>query len=104
MGRIVISVYKPKSGQEQALEQLVARHWPILEREGLVTDRAPIAMRAADGTIVEVFEWRSAEAIEAAHRNPVVGALWEAFGKVADFIPVGAVPEAAQMFSEFSAL
>ena len=29
-------------------------------------------MRAADGTIVEVFEWRSAEAIQQAHNNPAV--------------------------------
>ena len=32
-----------------------------------MTERAPIVMRAADETIVEVFEWVSREAIEGAH-------------------------------------
>jgi hypothetical protein len=61
-------------------------------------------MQAADGTIVEVFEWRSPEAIEDAHRNPAVQALWAEFEAACDYIPVAAVPEAQQLFSEFESL
>lgn len=34
-----------------------------LQTEQLVTDRPASVMRAADGTIQEVFEWRPAEAV-----------------------------------------
>jgi quinol monooxygenase YgiN len=102
MGRIVIAAYKPKSGQQEALRRLIVDHVATLRREGLVTDRAPITMEAQDGTIVEVFEWKSAAAIEAAHTNPTVGALWGRYAEICDYIPVGRVPEAAQMFSEFT--
>jgi hypothetical protein len=102
MGRIVIACYKPKAGKEKALRALIVDHVPTLRRIGLVTERTPILMEAKDGTLVEVFEWASAEAIQAAHSHPAVLRMWEEYGKVCDYIPVAQVPEATQMFSEFT--
>jgi len=102
MGRIVIACYKPKPGKEKALRALIVDHVPTLRRIGLVTERQPILMEAKDGTLVEVFEWASAEAIQAAHAHPAVLRMWEEYAKVCDYIPVAQVPEAAQMFAEFA--
>jgi hypothetical protein len=102
MGRIVIACYKPKAGKEKALKALIVDHVPTLLRIGLVTERAPILMEAKDGTLIEVFEWTSPEAIQAAHTHPAVLRMWEEYGKVCDYIPVGQVAEAAQLFSEFT--
>jgi len=102
MGRIVIVGYKPKPGQQEALRELAREHVAILRSQELVTDRDSITMEAADGTIIEVFEWKSKEAIEAAHTNPVVLKMWERYALACDYIPVAQVPEAAQMFSEFT--
>jgi hypothetical protein len=63
MPSISVACYKPRPGCEQALLDLVRNHLPPLRAEGLVTDRPSIVMRTADGTIVEVFEWFSQEAI-----------------------------------------
>lgn len=101
-GRIVIVAYRPKAGKEGALRQLVVTHVPALRSVGLVSDREPIMMAAADGTIVEVFEWKSGDAIRAAHEHPVVREMWERFGAVCDYVPVGQVAEAGQLFSEFA--
>lgn len=102
MGRIAIACYKPKPGQEQALRALVATHVSTLRSIGLATERVPIVMQAADGTMIEVFEWASSDAIAAAHSHPVVGKMWQAFGAVCDYVPIGSVAEATQMFSEFT--
>jgi hypothetical protein len=102
MGRIVIACYKPKPGKEKALRALLVDHVPTLRRIGLVTERLPILMEAKDGTLIEVFEWASPEAIQQAHGHPAVLRMWEEYGKVCDYIPVAQVPEAAQMFSEFT--
>jgi len=102
MGRIVIACYKPKPGKLNALRVLMVDHVPTLRRIGLVTERAPIVMEAKDGTVVEVFEWVSPEAIQEAHGHPAVLRMWEEYGKVCDYIPLAQVPEAAQMFSEFA--
>lgn len=104
MGRSVIVAYAPKPGMSEALESVVARHLDVLTAEGLVTDRPAHVMRAADGTIVEVFEWRSAEAIHQAHANPAVQALWGEFGAVCDYTPLAKLEEAQQLFAEFESL
>jgi hypothetical protein len=104
MRRIVIACYKPKPGKSPALEELMKTHLSTLFAEGLVTSRASIMMKAEDGTIVEVFEWKSKEAIEKAHTNPAVLAMWAEYERVAEYVPIGTVPEANQLFSEFTPL
>jgi hypothetical protein len=50
---------------------------------------------------VEVFEWRSAEAITRAHTTPAVQALWAEFGAACDYRPLSGLPECQQLFAEF---
>lgn len=102
MGRIVIACYRPKPGQQEALRSLVATHVATLRSIGLVTDRPSIAMEARDGTLVEVFEWTSPEAIQAAHTHPTVLAMWEEYGRVCEYVPIAQVEEASSLFSEFT--
>ncbi|MFM7784511.1 MAG: hypothetical protein ACKPE6_07705, partial [Gammaproteobacteria bacterium] len=99
--RVVIAAFRPKPGRADGLLQIVQRHHAVLVGQGLVTDRPRIVMRAADGTLIEVFEWRSAEAIEQAHADPTVQALWREFEAVCEYVPIGSVAEAGRMFSEF---
>lgn len=102
MARIVVIVaYRPKAGRENELLEIVRSRVPTLRQEGLVTDRVPVMMRAKDGTIIEVSEWKSHEAIEAAHKNPRVLALWDKFFAVCDCVPLKTVPEAETMFAGF---
>ena len=104
MGKVVIVCYVPKAGRENELHELTRSHVPRLRAEGLVTDREPIIAVAADGTVVEVFEWVSEDAIAAAHTNPAVLAMWEEYGDMCTYIPIGEVVEAARLFSEFEPL
>lgn len=104
MGRFAIVAYTPKTGKEQELLAAVKKHFHVLQAENLVTDRPPYVMRATDGTIVEVFEWRSSEAVQNAHKNPAVQALWGEFGAVCDYTPISKLAETHQMFAEFDAV
>ena len=104
MERIVIVAYRPKAGCGVALSKLVETHHNRLQAEELVSDRPPVIVRSIDGDIIEVFGWRSEEAIEMAHRNEQVQDMWAEFAGVCDFIPVSEVPEAVQLFSEFTPL
>ena len=104
MARSVVVAYKPKPGKERELLEAVSKHLRVLAGEKLVTARPAHVMRAADGTIIEVFEWQSAEAIAQAHANPAVLALWGEFAEVCDYIPLAALPEAQRLFAEFDAV
>jgi len=101
MGQFVIAAYRPKPGNEAEVLACVRDHLPILRGEGLVTERAPYAMRAKNGTIIEIFEWKSAEAINHAHTNKAVMALWERFAVACDNEVVAKVPECKEMFAVF---
>jgi quinol monooxygenase YgiN len=104
MGRFVIAAFKPKPGMQEQLLAVVARHWAVLRAEKLVSGKPSHVMRASDGTIVEVFEWNSSEAIERAHTSADVQALWEEFSAVCEYVPVGGLAECQHMFSEFDAI
>jgi quinol monooxygenase YgiN len=100
-GVCVIVAYRPKPGKEREILELVRARVPTLRKEGLVTDRVPTIMRAKDGTIIEVSEWKSREAIDAAHKNPNVLAMWEKFFAVCDCVPLKTLAEAEEMFAGF---
>jgi quinol monooxygenase YgiN len=102
LGICAVVAYRPKPGKEQELLDLVRSRVPTLRKERLVTDRAPTIMCSRDGTIVEVSEWKSREAIDAAHKNPNVLAMWEKFFDVCDCVPLNTLPEPADMFAGFA--
>jgi hypothetical protein len=105
MPEIVFALYRPKPGREAELAAIVDTHVVELRNLGLVTDRAPIVARSRkDGTIVEAFEWASAEAIARAHRDPAVQAIWARFGECADYPSFGQLAEASEMFAGFEPL
>jgi uncharacterized glyoxalase superfamily protein PhnB/quinol monooxygenase YgiN len=102
--RAVIAAYRPRPGCDEALEQLVRAHVPGLQRMGLATDRAALIMRAADGTLVEAFEWASAAAIDTAHRHPEVQAMWERFDTLCEHRCLKDLAEAQGLFAEFTSV
>jgi hypothetical protein len=101
MGKFVIAAYRPRAGKEARLLQLVKEHLPILRREGLVTDRPALVMRSHNGTIVEVFEWQSADAIMRAHTNPAVNAMWERFNEACEHETLSNLEECHRLFADF---
>ena len=102
MGNLVIAAYRPRPGREQELLGVVREHVPALRRQGLVTERAPLVLRAEDGTLLELFEWKNDAAVEKAHHDPVVRELWGRFEKAAEMITLGDLAEAAERFPHFT--
>ena len=101
MGDIVIAAYRPKPGRQADLEALVRTHVPDLRAWGLATDRPATTMQAADGTILEVFEWHEG-AVARAHEDKRVLAMWAEFGAASDMIGLRDVAETAELFATFA--
>lgn len=104
MGVHVIAIYKPKPGKQTELETEVAAHVATLRRLGLATDAVSTALRAADGTILEHFEWVSSEAIDQAHEHPDVHQMWARFETCSTYGTLGQLPNADAMFPDFEFL
>jgi quinol monooxygenase YgiN len=101
MSVMVIVAYRPRPGKEALLLELMKEHLPTLQGQGLATERRSYLMRSADGTIIEVFEWKSKAAIEAAHTNPVVLKMWERYAEACEYVPLNTVKECTDMFAGF---
>jgi hypothetical protein len=102
MGSMVIAMFRPKPGKEDDLMACMREHLPVLRAQGLATNRPSTVLRAADGTLLEVFEWASQSAIDSAHRNPAVLAMWGRYAACCDYTTLKDLPEAGTMFPGFA--
>jgi hypothetical protein len=98
---MVIAIYRPKAGQQQALLDVVRTHMPVLRKQGLATARPAQVLRASDGTLLEIFEWVSEEAVERALHEPAEQTLWVRYGQVSDFGSLASLPGAQEPFAHF---
>ncbi|HEY9722894.1 MAG TPA: hypothetical protein V6D47_12860 [Oscillatoriaceae cyanobacterium] len=99
---VAIAVYRPHQGQEKALTRLVNEHQARLRALHLITGHPAIVMRAKDGALVEVFEWRSDDAKRHAHEDPEMVRIWRDMSEVADFPPLAALEESQAPFASFA--
>ncbi len=99
-----IAAYRPRAGKQALLRECVRDHMSVLRGQKLITQRPAHVMRAKDGTIVEVFEWESDDAIERAHKNPEVQKLWTRFNEACEYVPLASVAECSEMFANFEPL
>lgn len=104
MGLLCISSYRPLPGQEAAFTALLREHGPALKAAGLITDFPLVTGRAADGTILEIFEWKNEAAMEAAHDHPGVLAVWGRFEGLCEFRTLRDLSETARPFANFEML
>lgn len=83
MSILIIVAYKPKPDKEEELEKLVMSHVDRL-KSLILQLRENLLLVAADGSLVEISEWKSKEAIDAAHEPPEARKMWSEFSEVCD--------------------
>ena len=101
MGQMVMALFRPKPGKDADLMACMRDHLPVLRSQGLATSRPTTVLRAADGTLVEIFEWVSQAAIDSAHTNPAVLALWERYAACCDYVKLNDLTESSVLFPGF---
>lgn len=104
MGIIVICSYRPRPGREDDARALMAAHVPLLRAHDLVTDRPVMRGRAADGALVEIFEWESEEKSRGAPSIPEIGVHWKKMAEAMEFVPLASLGEAQHPFAHFTPL
>lgn len=104
MGIIVIAAFRPKQDKNELLMEAVREHLPLLRKEDLITERKGYAMKSEDGSIIEIFEWKSEEAIGRAHKSEAVLKLWKKFEEACEYIPLRELKESDNIFPEFKPL
>ena len=98
---IVFAIYKPHTNKGNKLKKLLFNHIPILKSNNLITDRPPMLVQSKNGIYIEIFEWKSNNAVEEAHKNSEVQKLWDEMEKVCDFTSLDSIKEAKEYFPQF---
>lgn len=75
----VLITFHPKHGSEEALAEVIARHWAVARKLDLVLDAPHVTLRGTDGGgntyFVEVLTWRSAAVPDSAPK-PILE-IWD---------------------------
>jgi hypothetical protein len=81
----VTATYRVPRKAEPVFRRLLKAHWPTLRRLKLVGPARPLILRGQEkgGPIyIEIFDWVSMAAVDAAHRAPEVAAIWDGIGRL----------------------
>ena len=77
----VLCQYRVIAEREGEFRKLLERHWPTLRKLDLVTDEVSVIYRSVDDagrpSFLEIFHWKSGDAVRLAHDHPDVQAVWE---------------------------
>jgi quinol monooxygenase YgiN len=101
---VFMALYRPKPGKENELKEILNVHIPVLRDEGLITERELLTLQTEDGTIIEIAEWNSSEAIDKAHQSEKVMAVWNQIASLADLTNLSSLAEAQYPFPNFKAI
>ncbi len=98
---VVVASYRAKPGKESELIQVLERHVPVLRAQQLITERPSQLLKGDFGTFIEIFEWKSSECAQEAHKNPAVQDIWGQLEILCDFVPLTDVQESKKPFAHF---
>jgi quinol monooxygenase YgiN len=101
---VFMALYRPNPGKENELKEILKSHIPVLREEGLLTERELLTLQAEDGTIIEIAEWKSSEAIDKAHQSEKVMAVWNKIAAAAELTNLSSLAESQYPFPNFKAI
>ncbi len=104
MGRVFLIIYRPHKGKEQELLSTLKSGYAPLLAGGYVTDRPPILMKAKNGNLLMIFEWKEKESREKAQVDPAIQEQWKRVSKLSEFEKPDSLIEFQDVFPEFEAI
>jgi len=91
MTELALAAYRPHDGADDELLRLLAEDVATLRRGGHATDRPAPVVRTQNGDLLVVLEWSSDHAVDDAHADAEVLAVWERKAQLAEYIPPNAL-------------
>jgi len=99
---LAFAAYRRRSGSEGELVRLIAEEIATLRRRGHVTERPAPVVRTDRGELLVVLEWASPHAVDDAHADPEVLAVWERKARLGEYLAPGALAGADVPFARWT--
>jgi hypothetical protein len=99
---LALAAYRPRAGKDDELLQLLGEDVVTLRARGHVTDRPAPVVRTSGGELLVVLEWSSEHAVDDAHADPEVIAVWSRKGELAEYVAPDTLPGAGVPFARWT--
>jgi hypothetical protein len=86
MRRIACAAYRPREASTLDLFEFFERELRLLRQRGHVTQRPAPVLETSAGELIVILEWSSAHAVDDAHADPEVVALWSEKADLAEYV------------------
>jgi hypothetical protein len=83
---LAFAAYRRLAGSDDELLEVLREDIATLRARGHVTDRPAPVVRTESGEVLVVLEWSSEHAVDDAHADPEVLAVWERKAPLAEYI------------------
>lgn len=81
----VVVTYRPKAGQDEAVEALIQQHWKTIQKLGMVLPEPHLLYRGKDGKgtfFVNIITWKTHDTPDTAPAE--VTAIWNSMMKIVE--------------------
>src|SRR5436190_14912757 len=99
--QLAFAAYRPRPERTDELLRLLDEELATLRRRGHVTERPAPVVRTADGDLLVVLEWSTPDAVDEAHADPEVLAVWDRKAQMADYLAPRALGGAGVPFASW---
>jgi hypothetical protein len=99
---LALAAYRPRDGKEDELLAFVADELAALRRRGHVSERRAPVVRTDAGEILVVLEWSSQHAVDDAHADAEIVALWRRKDQLAEYVAPGELAGADVPFARWT--
>ena len=86
MTELALAGYRPRAGREDELVQVLREDVATFRARGHVTERPAPLVRTENGELLVVLEWSSEHAVDDAHADAEVMAVWERKAELAEYV------------------
>jgi len=100
--QLALSAYRPRPSKGDELVRLIGEELATLRRRGHVTDRPAPIVRTENGELLVVLEWSTEHAVDDAHADDEVLAVWERKAHLAEYVAPSALAGADVPFAHWT--
>jgi len=99
---LALAAYRPRAVGRDELLELLREDIATLRRRGHVTERPVPVVATENGDVLVVLEWSSERAVDDAHADAEVLAVWERKAQLADYLAPGDLAGANAPFARWT--
>jgi hypothetical protein len=99
---LALAAYRPRRADDDELLDLLREDLATLRSRGHVTDRPAPVVRTGDGDLLVVLEWSSEHAVDDAHADTAVMAVWERKARLAEYVAPSAIAGSDTPFARWT--